>query len=132
MFVWSKRLVGGLLGGFVLLIAIFLVQGEPESVSGLKIHTTRWMAANYIGLLIWVFVWMFDQARVRGKTYGCGWCPSRWRHSRRSCCSCCSCKKAEAVRGMKGSRIWFQIRRGMTGFPGSDLGSIRTPCRVEL
>ncbi len=67
MFVWSKRLVAGLLGAFVLLIGIFLVQGEPESTSGLKIHTTRWMAVNYIGLLVWIFVWMFDQARVRGK-----------------------------------------------------------------
>ena len=43
------------------------IQGEPESASGLKIHTTRWMAVNYIGLLVWVFIWMFDQARVRGK-----------------------------------------------------------------
>ena len=67
MFVWSKRLVAGLLGAFVLLIGVFFVQGQPETVSGLKIHTTRWMAANYIGLLVWIFVWMFDQARVRGK-----------------------------------------------------------------
>ena len=67
MFVWSKRLVTGLLAGFVLLIGLFLIQGQAESLSGLKIHTTRWMAVNYIGLLIWVFVWMFDQARVRGK-----------------------------------------------------------------
>jgi hypothetical protein len=67
MFVWSKRLVAGLLGAFVLLIGIFFIQGEPESISGLKVHTTRWMAANYIGLLIWIFIWMFDQARVRGK-----------------------------------------------------------------
>ena len=56
MFVWSKRLVTGLLAGFVLLIGIFLIQGEPESASGLKIHTTRWMAVNYIGLLVWIFI----------------------------------------------------------------------------
>lgn len=67
MFVWSKRLVGGLLGAFVLLLALFLVQGTPDSTSGLKIHTTRWMALNYAGLVLWVFVWMVDQARVRGK-----------------------------------------------------------------
>jgi hypothetical protein len=67
MFVWSKRLVAGLLGAFVLLIGIFFIQGEPETISGLKMHTIRWMAANYIGLLIWIFIWMFDQARVRGK-----------------------------------------------------------------
>ncbi|MCC6141807.1 MAG: hypothetical protein IT389_14450 [Nitrospira sp.] len=22
---------------------------------------------NYIGLLVWIFIWMFDQARMRGK-----------------------------------------------------------------
>ncbi len=67
MFVWSKRLVAGLLGGFVLLLVLFLLEGSPENSSGLKIHTTRWMALNYAGLIIWVFVWMIDQARVRGK-----------------------------------------------------------------
>jgi uncharacterized membrane protein len=25
------------------------------------------MALNYVGLVIWIFVWMIDQARVRGK-----------------------------------------------------------------
>ena len=34
MFVWSKRLVTALLAGFVLLIGVFLIQGEPESASG--------------------------------------------------------------------------------------------------
>jgi len=67
MFVWSKRLVAGLLGGFVLLLVLFLLEGSPDNSSGLKIHTTRWMALNYAGLIIWVFVWMIDQARVRGK-----------------------------------------------------------------
>lgn len=67
MFVWSKKLVAGLLGAFVVLLGIFLLQGSPDHTSGLKIHTTRWMALNYAGLLVWVFVWMIDQARVRGK-----------------------------------------------------------------
>ncbi len=67
MFVWSKRLVGGLLGLFVLIFGVFLIHGAPDSASGLKIHTTRWMALNYIGLVIWVFVWMIDQARMRAK-----------------------------------------------------------------
>ncbi len=67
MFVWSKTLVAGLLGAFILLLGIFLLQGSPDIASGLKIHTTRWMALNYAGLLVWVFVWMIDQARVRGK-----------------------------------------------------------------
>ncbi len=67
MFVWSKRLVAGLLGLFIIVLGAFLVHGPAETISGLKVHTTRWMALNYVGLLIWLFVWMFDQARVRGK-----------------------------------------------------------------
>ena len=67
MFVWSKTLVIGLLGAFLLLLGIFLFHGSPDSTSGLKIHTTRWIALNYAGLVVWIFVWMIDQARVRGK-----------------------------------------------------------------
>lgn len=67
MFVWSKKLIAVLLGAFVLFLGIFLLQGAPDSASGLKIHTTRWIALNYAGLLVWLFVWMIDQARVRGK-----------------------------------------------------------------
>ncbi len=67
MFVWSKRLVGTLLGLFILMLGLFLFQSTPDQASGLKIHTTRWMALNYIGLIAWVFVWMIDQARMRAK-----------------------------------------------------------------
>jgi hypothetical protein len=67
MFVWSKALVSGLLIAFLLFLGVFLFQGSPDSTSGLKIHTTRWMALNYAGVVIWVYVWMIDQARVRGK-----------------------------------------------------------------
>jgi hypothetical protein len=67
MFVWSKKLVAVLLSAFVVLVGLFFFLGTPESTSGLKIHTTRWMALNYAGLLIWLFVWMIDQARVRGR-----------------------------------------------------------------
>ena len=67
MFVWSKKLIGGLLGAFVLLLGIFLFQGPSEATSALKTHTTQWIILNYACLLIWLFVWMFDQARVRGK-----------------------------------------------------------------
>ena len=56
MFVWSKKLVAILLGLFVVILCAFLIHGSPDSTSGLKIHTTRWMALNYIGLMIWVFV----------------------------------------------------------------------------
>ncbi len=67
MYVWSKRLVAALLGSFLLLLVLFLIEGPADSSSGLKIHTTRWMALNYFGLVAWGFVWMIDQARVRGK-----------------------------------------------------------------
>jgi len=69
MFVWSKHLVMTLLGLFVLFLGFFLVHGAPDTVSGLKIHTTRWMALNYVGLVIWVFVWMIDQARMRAQNF---------------------------------------------------------------
>ena len=46
---------------------VFLVQGPSDASSGLKIHTTRWMSLNYFGLVVWTFVWMIDQARVRGQ-----------------------------------------------------------------
>jgi hypothetical protein len=67
MLVWSKKLVAGLLGAFVVLLGVFLIQGSPDSPSSLKIHTTRWITLNYACLLVWLFVWMIDQARVRGK-----------------------------------------------------------------
>ncbi len=67
MFVWSKRLVATLLGLFVLMLGVFLLNAAPDSTSSLQIHTTRWMALNYLGLVAWVFVWMIDQARMRGK-----------------------------------------------------------------
>lgn len=67
MYVWSKRLVFVLLGGFVLMLGIFLIGGAGDETSALKVHTTQWITLNYIGLVLWVFVWMIDQARVRGR-----------------------------------------------------------------
>ena len=66
MFVWSKRLVTGLVGWIRPAHRLFLIQESgidqrPED----PYHPLD--GVNYIGLLIWVFVWMFDQARVRGK-----------------------------------------------------------------
>lgn len=67
MFVWSKQIVIGLLAVFVILLALFLAQGPTTASSNLKVHTTRWITLNYAGLVIWIFVWMIDQARVRAK-----------------------------------------------------------------
>lgn len=67
MYVWSKRLVIGLLAAFMLLLLLFLAQRPGAETSLLKMHTTFWVTLNYAGLVIWIFVWMIDQARVRGK-----------------------------------------------------------------
>jgi hypothetical protein len=67
MFVWSKRLVAALLGLFALTLGIFLLNTAPENTSVLKAYMTGWMAINYLGLIVWVFVWMIDQTRMRGK-----------------------------------------------------------------
>ena len=67
MYVWSKRLVIGLLAAFVLMLVVFLTQGQLDEGSALNMHTTRWITLNYVGLVLWVFVWMIDQTRMRGK-----------------------------------------------------------------
>ena len=67
MFVWSKRLVAILLGIFALALGIVLSQGSIENMGAFETHMAGWMALNYVGLVIWIFVWMIDQARVRGK-----------------------------------------------------------------
>jgi len=67
MFVWSKRLVAALVGLFVLTLGVFFFNTAPDNTSSLKMYITGWMAINYLGLIVWVFVWMIDQARMRGK-----------------------------------------------------------------
>lgn len=67
MYVWSKQLVGGLLAAFIILESLFLFMTGGGSESHLNIRTTQWIAVNYVLLVVWIFVWMYDQARVRGK-----------------------------------------------------------------
>ena len=67
MYVWSKRLVIGLLAAFVLVLAVFLTQDQLGEESSLKMHTAWWIILNYAGLVLWIFVWMIDQMRMRGK-----------------------------------------------------------------
>ncbi|WNM59603.1 hypothetical protein [Candidatus Nitrospira allomarina] len=67
MYVWSKPLVLGLVLALALLeVMFFLLIGE-EGESQLHVRTTQWIIANYVLLMVWIFVWMYDQARVRGK-----------------------------------------------------------------
>jgi cytochrome bd-type quinol oxidase subunit 2 len=67
MYVWSKRLVIGLLVALAILEGIFWFMTGRAETSHLYVRTTQWIIANYILLMIWIFVWMYDQARVRGK-----------------------------------------------------------------
>jgi uncharacterized membrane protein len=67
MFVWSKRLIAALLGLFMLTLGILFLNTAPDDTSSLKTYMTGWMAINYLGLIVWVFVWMIDQTRMRGK-----------------------------------------------------------------
>ena len=67
MYVWSKGLVIGLLIAFVTLEGFFFFLTVGEMTSQLHVRTTQWITVNYILLVIWIFVWMIDQARVRGK-----------------------------------------------------------------
>jgi uncharacterized membrane protein len=67
MYVWSKGLVIGLLIAFVTLEGFFFFLTGGEMTSQLHVRTTQWITVNYILLVIWIFVWMIDQARVRGK-----------------------------------------------------------------
>lgn len=67
MYVWSKQLVVGLLAAFIVLEGLFLLLTGGGAESQLNIRTTQWIAVNYVLLVVWIFVWMYDQARVRGK-----------------------------------------------------------------
>ena len=67
MYVWSKQLIIGLLVAFAMLEIGFFFMTSGGGDSQLHVRTTQWIAVNYILLVIWIFVWMFDQARVRGK-----------------------------------------------------------------
>ena len=67
MFVWSTRLAIGLLAAFVLVLAVFLTQGQSGEESVLNRLTIGWITVNYVGLVLWVFVWIIDQTRMRGK-----------------------------------------------------------------
>lgn len=67
MFVWSKRIIISLLILFGLLELLFLLTTSGAGTNQLFTRTTHWIALNYFLLLVWVFVWMYDQTRVRGK-----------------------------------------------------------------
>ena len=64
---WSRKIAMGLLAVFgVLMVVLWAVEGGQMG-SALKVHTTTWILLNYAGLIIWLFIWMADQARMRGQ-----------------------------------------------------------------
>jgi hypothetical protein len=67
MYVWSKKIVGGLLLAFAILLGVSVAVGSGTALGHLTSPTTLWILLNYCGLVIWVFIWMIDQATVRGK-----------------------------------------------------------------
>lgn len=67
MYVWSKRLVIGLLAVFGIALGVSLTQIQAGEDEALHQHAIHWVVLNYAGLMIWLFVWMIDQTRVRGK-----------------------------------------------------------------
>ncbi len=67
MYVWSKRIVITLLVAFGVLQMAFWSTATGDGTSVLTTRATHWLGINYFLLVVWVFVWIFDQARVRGK-----------------------------------------------------------------
>ncbi len=67
MYVWNKPFVLGLVIVFGILEVVFWFTVSGGDGSQLQTRTIFWIVLNYFLLLIWVFVWMYDQARCRGK-----------------------------------------------------------------
>jgi hypothetical protein len=66
MFVWSKQFA---VAALILFAAIetFLISHTMEGgPSGIHPHTIQYILANYSLLAVWAFIWMYDQAKVRG------------------------------------------------------------------
>ncbi len=66
MFVWSKQFAVTALVLFVATEAFLISQTMGVGPSSIHPHTIQYIFVNYSLLVIWVFIWMFDQAKVRG------------------------------------------------------------------
>ena len=66
MFVWSKRFAVSALVLFASIETFLISQTMGEGPSGIHPHTIQYILANYGLLAVWVFIWMYDQAKVRG------------------------------------------------------------------
>jgi hypothetical protein len=66
MFVWSKRFAITALVLFAVIEAFLISHTMESGPSGIHPHTIQYILANYGLLIVWVFIWMYDQAKVRG------------------------------------------------------------------
>jgi hypothetical protein len=66
MFVWSKRFAITGLILFVVFELFLIAQTFSQSQSTIRPHTIQYLLVNYVLVAAWVFLWMFDQARLRG------------------------------------------------------------------
>src|SRR5207245_9717484 len=66
MFVWSKRFAIAALILFVAAEAYLIPHTIGTGPSEIRPHMIQYIFVTYSLLAIWVFIWMFDQARMRG------------------------------------------------------------------
>jgi len=66
MFVWSKRFAITALILFAAVEAFLISQTMEGGPSSIHPHTIQYILVNYSLLVLWVFIWMYDQAKVRG------------------------------------------------------------------
>ncbi len=66
MFVWSKRFAIAALILFAVAEAYLIPHTIGTGPSQIHPHMIQYIFVNYSLLAIWVFIWMFDQARIRG------------------------------------------------------------------
>ena len=66
MFVWSKRFAIAGLVLFILFEVFLILQTASQGTSTIPAHMIQYLLVNYVLLAVWVFVWMFDQAPLRG------------------------------------------------------------------
>src|SRR5207302_10462517 len=66
MFVWSKRFAVAALILFVAAEAYLIPHTIGAGPSEIHPHMIQYIFVNYSLLAIWVLIWMFDYARIRG------------------------------------------------------------------
>jgi hypothetical protein len=66
MFVWSKRFAIAGLILFVIFELLLIAQTSGQETGTIRQHMISFLLVNYVLMAAWVFIWMFDQARLRG------------------------------------------------------------------